>query len=73
MIENFIKENNIKYYKDASLKKYNTYKINAKCNYLLFPQTKEEIIKVLKYLKENNIKFMVLGNGSNVIFKKTNT
>ena len=72
MIENFIKENNIKYYKDASLKKYNTYKINAKCNYLLFPQTKEEIIKVLKYLKENNIKFMVLGNGSNVIFKKPN-
>ena len=55
MIENFIKENNIKYYKDASLKKYNTYKINAKCNYLLFPQTKEEIIKVLKYLKENSL------------------
>ena len=40
MIENFIKENNIEYYKDASLKKYNTYKIDAKCQYLIFPKNR---------------------------------
>ena len=69
MIENFIKANSIEYYKNAKLKKYNTYKINASCDYLLFPNNKEDIIKIIKYLKENNYKFMVLGNGSNVIFK----
>ena len=70
MIENFIKENNIECYKDASLKKYNTYKIDAKCNYLIFPKNREEIINIIKFLKTNNLKFLVLGNGSNIIFSK---
>lgn len=70
MIENFIKENNIECYKDASLKKYNTYKIDTKCNYLIFPKNREEIINIIKFLKTNNLKFLVLGNGSNIIFSK---
>ena len=68
MIKNFIENNNFKYYKEASLKNFNTYKIDIKCKYLVFPKTREELIKLIKYLKENKYKFIVLGNGSNVIF-----
>lgn len=68
MIKNFINDNKFEYYKDTSLKNYNTYKLDTICKYLIFPKTREELIKLIKYLKENNCKYIVLGNGSNVIF-----
>lgn len=68
MIENFIK--NYEYYKNKSLKKYNTYKLDVSCNYLIYPKDKEELINLLKYLKENKIDYLILGGGSNVILAK---
>lgn len=71
MIKNFIKKNNLEFYEEASLKKYNTYRINTICKYLIFPNTKEELRDLIKHLTENNQKYIVLGNGSNIIFKNT--
>lgn len=68
MIKNFIDTSGIECYKDVSLKKYNTYKIDAKAKYLVFPKDSVELISLISYLKDNNCKFLVLGNGSNVIF-----
>ena len=68
MIENFIKD--YEYYKNASLKKYNTYRLDIKANYLIFPKDAQELISLLKYLKENNIKYLILGGGSNVILAR---
>lgn len=67
MIKSFFNINNIEYLEDISLKKYNTYHIDTICKYLVFPKDKEELIKVLQYIKENNIKHFILGNGSNII------
>ena len=69
MIRNFTRSNNIEMYEDVSLKKYNTYRLDVKCDYLVFPKDIDEIIKLISFLKENNYKYLVLGNGSNVIFK----
>ena len=57
------------FYEEYDLKKYNTYKLSVICKYLVFINHIQELIDLLKYLKENNIKYLVLGNGSNVIFK----
>lgn len=65
MIENFI--NNYEYYKDISLKKYNTYRLDIKCGYLVYPKNIDELSKLLRYLKDNDIKYIILGGGSNVI------
>ncbi len=70
MIENFIKNNNIEYYKDAKLKKYNTYRINATCKYLVFPNNTKELQELLQIIKKDKLKYIVLGNGSNIIFAK---
>ena len=59
-IEN-IKEN-------ESLKLHTTYKVGGIAKYFITPNDFDELIKLLKYLKENNIKYMILGNGSNTIF-----
>ena len=68
MNENFIK--NYEYYKDISLKKYNNYRLDVKCGYLIYPSTVEELTNLLKYLKENNINYFILGGGSNIILAK---
>lgn len=69
MIRNFTRSNNIEMYEDVSLKKYNTYRLDVKCDYLVFPKDINEVVKLIRFLKENNYKYLVLGNGSNVIFK----
>ena len=68
MIKNFIKKNNIEYYEQANLKRYNTYRLDTTCKYLIFPNNKEELRELLKLLNENKEKYIVLGNGSNIIF-----
>lgn len=68
MNENFIK--NYEYYKDISLKKYNTYRLDVKCGYLIYLGNTKELIDLLKYLKENNINYFILGGGSNIILAK---
>lgn len=65
MIENFIKD--YEYYKNATLKKYNTYRLDVRANYLIYPKNIDELINLIKYLKENNFKYFILGGGSNVI------
>ena len=69
MIRNFTRSNNIEMYEDVSLKKYNTYRLDVKCDYLVFPKDIDEVVKLISFLKKNNYKYLVLGNGSNVIFK----
>ena len=60
-------KNNYEYIGEASLKRYNTYRVDIKCKYLIFPKTKEEFVELLKELKKEKEKYLVLGNGSNII------
>ena len=68
MIESFIKD--YEHLKNVSLKKYNTYKIDVMCNYLVYPDSLEKLLNLLKFLKSNNIRYLILGGGSNVILAR---
>ncbi|MBR7042295.1 MAG: UDP-N-acetylmuramate dehydrogenase [Bacilli bacterium] len=72
MIKSFFEKHNINYVENASLKKYNTYKLDTTCNYLVFPKNEEELINILRELKKENIKYLILGNGSNIILAMNN-
>jgi len=61
-----IEKENIKL--NESLKLHTTYKVGGTCKYFITPKDLEELIDLLKYLRDNSIKYMVLGNGSNTIF-----
>lgn len=50
-----------------NLKDYNTYKIDSICKYFIVVNDVEKLRKLIKYLKDNKIKYFVIGNGSNVI------
>lgn len=61
-----IEKDNIK--RDESLELHTTYKVGGICKYFITPKNLEELIDLIKYLRENSIKYMILGNGSNTIF-----
>lgn len=52
---------------EEELTKYNTYRVNSVCHALVFPKTIKELKEVLSILKKYSIKYLILGNGSNVI------
>ena len=61
-----IEKENVKMNENLGL--HTTYKVGGICKYFITPKDIEELIDLVKYLKESNIKYMILGNGSNTIF-----
>lgn len=53
---------------NESLKNYTTYKVGGNAPVIVIPYNEKELMKLMKFLKENHVKQKVLGNGSNVIF-----
>lgn len=65
----FIKSKKIgKFLENFSYKNFNTFAINVKVKLVVFPKNVDCLSKLIKYIKINNIKYIVLGNSSNVIF-----
>ena len=54
--------------KNVPLKKCTTYKAGGIAKVIVTPKSVDKLIELLKLLKENNVKFKILGNGSNLIF-----
>lgn len=71
MIKSFIDKYNLEYLQDKSLEKYNTYRLDVKADYIVFPRDIIELVELLKFVRENKLKYIILGNGSNVIFKNS--
>lgn len=53
---------------DASLKKLTTYKVGGKARCVIYPKNIEKLVKLMKFIRSRNIKYKMLGNGSNLIF-----
>lgn len=54
--------------KKAILSKYTTYKTGGEALAVVYPKDVNKLILLLKLLKENDVKYKVLGNGSNTLF-----
>ena len=50
------------------MRDYTTYKVGGKAICIALPTDESALITLLEYIKSNNIKYKILGNGSNVIF-----
>ena len=50
------------------LSKYTTYKVGGKALAIVYPKNVDGLIKLLRLLKENDVKYKILGHGSNLLF-----
>lgn len=53
---------------NASIAKYTTYKVGGTCKLLVYPKNVDKLIELMKIINKYNIKYFILGNGSNVLF-----
>lgn len=53
---------------NVDLKKYTTYKVGGTASVLVLPDNVDCLIVLLKFLRLNNIKHKIIGNGSNLVF-----
>ena len=59
---------NIDIRENEPLSRHSTFKIGGNAKITCFPKNCEELCNCISYCKANNIKFVVMGNASNVLF-----
>jgi len=52
---------------NESLKKHTTYGIGGPADLMIFPKSKQDLIKVIEIINENKLQLTILGSGSNVL------
>lgn len=67
-VEELKKKNIGKIIENANLGEYTSYRVGGKAEIIIYPSNTKKLIELLKYIKNNNIKYKILGNGSNTLF-----
>lgn len=62
-----LKELNIKYLENEPMKKHTTFKIGGPARLMAFPESEAQTAEIVKCCKENSIRLMAVGNGSNLL------
>ena len=58
--------------KNVSLSKYTTYRVGGVASLMVYPKNIEALVKLLKVIKQEKVKYKVVGNGSNLLFSDKN-
>jgi len=64
----YLKNNNIEYKSDYPSSNLVTFKIGGIVDMVVYPCHKDQFIQILRILKEDGLKYVILGNGSNSYF-----
>lgn len=67
ILDSYLKEKKLIYRDNELLAPYTTIKIGGPCIKMVFPQTQENLVSLLKFLEEENIPYFILGGGSNLL------
>ncbi len=51
-----------------SMRKHTTFRIGGPCDIMLFPETKQVAVEIIKACADMNLHYIVLGNGSDMVF-----
>ena len=65
LIEEIVGESHLQ--TDAPMSEHTTFKIGGPADVICMPQNKEQILKLLKAFRENDIDYFFMGNGSNLL------
>jgi len=62
---------NIKFKNNINLLKYTTIKVGGNAEFFAEPKTIPELVGYLKWVKKNNLRYRIIGAGSNLLIKNT--
>lgn len=54
---------------DEPMKKHISFKVGGPADILVRPKTEQQLGDILKYISENNLPYLIIGNGSNLLIK----
>lgn len=63
-----IKKNSAFFYENEDMSKHCSFKAGEKAKYYCEPKNRKALAEIIKICKQNNLKFYVIGNGTNVLF-----
>ncbi len=63
----YVKNADISYAENEPMALHTTFKIGGPARLVVFPKSEKEISDVIKKCKEENVRYMVIGNGSNLL------
>jgi UDP-N-acetylmuramate dehydrogenase len=69
----FLKANQIEFHENSEIKPYTTIKIGGRVRLIVITKNISELTKLLSYVQEKKLQFVLLGGGSNVIFPQEST
>ena len=55
--------------RNAPMAEHTSYKTGGKADFLLLPESEKDLKKLLGFLKENSCRYMLMGNGSNILVR----
>lgn len=63
----FLKKIKCDYALDEPMSKHTTFKIGGNARIVVYPNSEEQISQIVKFTKENKIRLLTIGNGSNLL------
>jgi len=64
---NFLKKADIDYIENEPMSKHTTFKIGGPARLMVFPEKESDVSELVKCCRQNNIRYMAVGNGSNLL------
>ena len=68
MLKEFLVKNEIRFETDISLSEQTTFRIGGVAEIIIYPDTEEKALSLIRFLKNNHMDYFVMGNGSNLLF-----
>lgn len=56
---------------DELMKNHTSFKIGGPADIMIVPKSEKDIVNAIEFLRENNIKYFIMGNGTNLLVKDT--
>ena len=67
-LEKFLQQNGFIYFKNEKMKNHTSFKIGGKVSFFVEVQITEKMILLLEQCKQLGVKFIIIGNGTNILF-----
>ena len=67
-IISFLQKNNVEFFEDIDLSQISSIKIGNNAKIAVFPNSKKQLLEVIKWFYNKNIYFKLVGNASNLLF-----